>query len=49
MIIKCTQCGLMSGEKDEDHSKINVGEYHCTECQYSWQEVADIEDWREDR
>ena len=47
--IRCPQCGLMAGDKDETHSGIQCMYFTCTECGYSWQEVSDIPDWREER
>ena len=48
-ILKCPNCDAVAGEKDEDHSKININYYTCQNCEYSWQDVIDITDWREDR
>jgi rubredoxin len=46
---RCPSCGLQSGERDEDHSKIGLPFFVCAQCGYSWNEAEDIMDWREDR
>jgi hypothetical protein len=47
--IRCPSCGLMAGEKDDDHSCIGLPCYSCAECGYVWSDPQDITDWREDR
>jgi len=47
--VRCPNCGCNAGEKDETHSRIAVAYFTCASCSYFWQEVSDIEDWREIR
>jgi transposase-like protein len=47
--IKCPSCGITAGEKDETHSGIQYQYFTCASCGYTWQNVADIPDWREER
>jgi rubredoxin len=47
--IKCPDCGAMAGYPDEEHSNVWISLLTCDNCGYTWQEVNDMDDPKENR